>query len=81
MIEIKILGTGCPKCKTLYDMVIKKLAEKKIIGKVEKITDISDIIAYGVISTPALVINDQIVHSGGIPKESDLDSYLEPFCS
>ncbi len=73
MKEIKILGTGCKKCKELYKMVIE-LAPN---AKVEKVEDITKIIEYNVMSTPALVIDGKVVHSGGLPSKDELKKMLE----
>lgn len=63
--KIQILGTGCSKCKLLYNTVEKTVKEKGITQcEIEKIEDIQKIIALGVISTPALIIDGKVVASG-----------------
>jgi len=70
MTTIKILGTGCPTCRRLLSDVQHLVNNNNWQAKVEYITDISAVLAYGVMSTPALVINDKVVSMGhpGIPK-------------
>ena len=61
--EIKVLGPGCPNCHKMEELVIKAVNELGIEVKVEKITDIKEIMKY-TMSTPALVINGKLKHSG-----------------
>lgn len=70
--EIKVLGMGCPKCRALERAVINSLAELDIAAEVNKIEDINEIMEYGIIRTPALVINGQVVLSGSIPSGKEL---------
>ena len=64
--NIKILGTGCPKCKLLEEHVKKAVETSGISASVEKITDINKIIEYGVMATPGLVIDDKVISTGKI---------------
>ena len=66
--EIKVLGTGCAKCKTLEEITLKAVKELDLEIKVEKVEDIQKIMEYSVMRTPALVINEEVVLSGIIPK-------------
>jgi len=61
---VKILGGGCPKCKILYNNVKSALRELEIEAEVIKIEEMSEIVTYGVMTTPALVINDKVVATG-----------------
>lgn len=61
---IKILGTGCPKCKKLEENARTAIAELGIEAAIEKVTDLDRIMDFGVIMTPALVINEKVVSSG-----------------
>jgi len=70
--NIKILGTGCPNCKKLEANAKQALEELKIEAEVEKITDIAEIMRYGVMSLPALVIDGEVKLSGRIPDEEEL---------
>lgn len=76
MMEIKILGTGCPNCKTLEKGVNIAVAEMKIDAKVEKIEDIQKIMAYGIMRTPGLVINEKVVLSGRVPSVTELKEII-----
>ena len=74
--EIKILGTGCPKCKALEKATINVLAELDIAANVSKVEDIMQIMNYGVISTPALVIDEKVVIKGRLPSENEIKEIL-----
>ena len=74
--EIKILGTGCPKCKALEKATINALAELDIAANVSKVEDIMQIMNYGVISTPALVIDEKVVIKGRLPSENEIKEIL-----
>ncbi|MBW6515136.1 MAG: TM0996/MTH895 family glutaredoxin-like protein [Candidatus Cloacimonetes bacterium] len=63
---IKVLGSGCPKCKKLEENVRKALEEKGIKAQVEKVTDITKIMNYGVMMTPGLVIDEKVVSVGKV---------------
>lgn len=65
--EIKILGTGCPKCKTLEKVTREAVEEIGINATIEKVEDIVKIMEYRVIHTPGLVINGKVVLSGQVP--------------
>ncbi|MCL2390670.1 MAG: thioredoxin family protein [Endomicrobia bacterium] len=70
--EIKVLGTGCAKCKTLMNLVDETIKELNIEADIEKIEDINKIVSYGVMNTPALVINNKVVLSGSLPSKKEL---------
>jgi len=65
--EIKILGTGCPKCKTLEKVTRDAIAESGLDATVEKVEDIVKIMQYNVMLTPGLVIDGKVVLSGQVP--------------
>jgi small redox-active disulfide protein 2 len=69
---IKILGTGCPKCKKLEENARKAVAELSIDAQIEKVTDLDQIMDYGVMMTPALVIDEKVVASGKILSADDI---------
>jgi len=64
MKEIKILGTGCPKCKALYENALTAVKTAGVEANIEKVEKIMDIIAYGAMTTPALVVDGQIKSAG-----------------
>lgn len=74
--DIKVLGTGCPKCKALEKAVINSLSELSIQAEVSKVDDIVEIMKFGVLHTPALVINGKVVLSGRLPNDKELKSML-----
>ncbi|MEE4197441.1 MAG: thioredoxin family protein [Bacteroidales bacterium] len=74
--EIKVLGTGCPKCKKLESKTREVVAEMKIEAIVTKVEDISKIMEYGVMLTPALVINEKVVFSGQLPSASKIKEQI-----
>ena len=74
--EIKILGPGCPKCKTLEKMTREVVEENGIDATVTKVEDIVAIMNYGVLSTPALVIDEKVVLKGRVPSPDELKSIL-----
>lgn len=75
--KIKVLGSGCKNCVTLKENVEKALKETGIQGEIEKVEEIKDIISYGVMSTPALVIDEEVVSSGRVLKPKDIIKILQ----
>jgi len=76
MMKIRILGTGCPKCKKLAENVESAV---KLLGgdfEIEKITDINDIISFGVMTTPALAIDGQVKIAGRVPSIEEIKKIL-----
>jgi small redox-active disulfide protein 2 len=74
--EIKILGTGCPKCKKLEKLVIDTVAENNIEAKISKEEDIMKIMEYGVLNTPGIVIDGKVAMSGRLPSKSEIMDLL-----
>jgi len=74
--EIKVLGTGCTKCKKLEQKIKETVAEMGIEANIEKVEDIYKIMQYGVMRTPGLVINEKVVLTGRLPKSSELKELL-----
>lgn len=74
--EIKVLGTGCTKCKKLEQLTREMIDELGIEANVEKVEDIYKIMQYGVMRTPGLVIDDKVVLSGKLPKSKELKEIL-----
>lgn len=73
---IKILGTGCPKCKLLEQMTRDTVAELWIQADIIKINNMEDIMQYDIMATPALVINEKIVITGRIPSKEVMKHIL-----
>ena len=74
---ISILGTGCPNCKQLEANAKKAIDELKIRAEIEKVTDVGEIVDYGVMSTPAIVINGEVKASGRIPTTEEIKKWLK----
>jgi small redox-active disulfide protein 2 len=76
MKDIKILGTGCPKCKQTTAIVEEALNKLGIDAKVEKVEDIVEIMKYNVLSTPAVVVDGSVVFKGRVPSMSEMENIL-----
>ncbi len=74
--EIKVLGPGCPKCKTLIKNVNDAVTDLGLDASVIKVDDIVDIMAFGVMTTPALVIDGKVVLKGFVPSVTEIKSML-----
>jgi len=74
---IKILGTGCPKCKATIALVQEVVAEFNIDAMIEKVEDIMEIMKYNVLSTPVLVVDEQIKIKGRVPSKNELIELLK----
>jgi len=74
--EIKVLGTGCPRCKTLEKTTRDVVTEMGIEANIEKEEDIVKIMGYGIMHTPALVINGKVVLSGRVPSASEIKEVI-----
>jgi len=77
MKEIKVLGTGCAKCTKTVEIISKIAEELNIAVQVVKETDPEVIMAYGVMSTPAVIVDEVNVHSGSIPHRQDIELWLQ----
>ncbi|RKY13379.1 MAG: thioredoxin family protein [Planctomycetota bacterium] len=75
--KIQIFGIGCPKCNLLYQNAQQAVAELAIDAAVEKVTDLSDIMAFGVMVTPALVIDGQVKVSGKVPTAEAIKEMIQ----
>ena len=75
--EIKVLGTGCPNCKKTKAVVAEAVQELHVDADIVEVTDIVDIMAFGVISTPAIVIDGEVVRSGGVPKKQQVIQLIQ----
>ena len=74
--KLEVLGTGCSKCKTLYEAVQAAVKEKGIEAEIIKIEDIPSIMKYGVMSTPALVIDGKVALSGKTMSAAEITTLL-----
>lgn len=74
--NIKILGTGCSKCVTLENKVRELVKQNSIEAEVQKISDLQDIMKYGIMMTPGLVINEKVVSFGSVPKDNQILQWI-----
>jgi small redox-active disulfide protein 2 len=74
--EILVLGTGCAKCKTLEKVTIQAVEESGIQAQVKKMEDIVEIMKFGVMTTPALVVDGQVVVKGRVPSVDEIKTML-----
>lgn len=74
--EIKVLGSGCSRCKKALELVNKVVKDNGLDAKVEYIDDIMKIMEYNVMSTPAIVVNNEIKIKGSLPSESEIKKIL-----
>ena len=76
MLTIKIRGSGCANCKQVEKIARKVVEEMALEAEVIKVTDYADIMAYNILSTPGLVVNEKIVCSGRIPTPAEVTTWL-----
>jgi len=77
MKTIKILGTGCPKCKQTEAAVRKAVADLGTNADIQKVEDIQDIMQYNILSTPAVVVDEVVKIKGRVPKAAELEELLK----
>ena len=75
--EIKVLGTGCPNCKRLDKLTRQAVAELGVDATVVKVEDLDRIMAYDILSTPALVIDENVVVSGRVPRKNEIVAWIQ----
>jgi len=76
MLTIKVLGSGCANCKRVEQIARKVVTEMSLEAEVIKVTDYNEITAYNIISTPGLVINENVVCSGRIPTPAEMTTWM-----
>ena len=74
--KIRILGTGCPNCKKLFNLTMEALIDLDIAADLDKIEDIKEIMSYKILGTPGLVINDKVKVYGKVPSMDDLKKMI-----
>jgi small redox-active disulfide protein 2 len=79
LMEIKILGTGCPKCKTLERLTREVVAKYQPDAVVIKVEDITEIMKYHIMSTPALVVNEKVEIKGRVPTADEIKQVLSKY--
>lgn len=75
--EIKVLGPGCANCNKLEKLVQEAVEDLGMKDSVQKVSDIQEMLSYGVLSTPALVVNGQVKFSGRVPSKDEIKKYLQ----
>ena len=75
--EVKILGSGCPKCKRLEQVALEAAAEAGVQATFTKVTSMNDIMAYPILSTPGLVINEEVKSSGRLPRKEEVIAWMK----
>jgi small redox-active disulfide protein 2 len=77
MKEVKVLGSGCTRCIATAEMVEAEARALGVSITIEKVTDYAAIAAYGVASTPGVVVDGKLVHAGGLPKPENVRTWLK----
>lgn len=74
--NVKVLGTGCANCKATYQLIEDVAREKGVAIELEKVESLADIVRWGVMSTPGVVIDGKVAHAGGIPDRRKVESWF-----
>jgi len=76
MKHIKVLGTGCANCKATLKLIEDTAKARGVAVQLEKVEDIADIMAHGVLSTPGVVVDGKVVHTGSVPDRRKVEDWL-----
>jgi len=74
--EVKVLGSGCANCRATVALIEQVAQAKGVAIDLAKVEDVKDILSYGVLSTPGVVINGKVVHAGGIPARAKVEGWM-----
>jgi small redox-active disulfide protein 2 len=74
--DIKVLGTGCANCRNTIALIEQEAQAKGVVVNLEKVEDLRQIMGYGVMSTPGVVINGKVVHAGGVPSRDKIAQWF-----
>ena len=77
--DIKILGTGCPKCKSLEKITLEVVEQNGLSAEISKVEDIMEIMKFNVMSTPALVVNGKVEIKGRVPSAGEIKQILSKY--
>ena len=77
MIEVKVLGTGCANCKATEKLIADVTSENDIAINLEKIEDMNEIMSYGIMSTPGVIVDGKVAHAGGIADKKTILSWFK----
>lgn len=80
MIKVKVLGTGCANCKTTQKLIQSVARENDIEITLEKVEDMAEIMSYGILSTPGVIVDGKVAHSGGVPDKKTILSWFKSSC-
>jgi small redox-active disulfide protein 2 len=78
MRTVQVLGTGCAKCRATAQLLETVAREKGVDIRLEKVEEPQDIMRFGIMSTPGVVIDGQVVHAGGVPSRRKVEGWLHP---
>ena len=76
MKEIKVLGSGCANCRTTVALIEQVAQAKGVAVSLQKVKEVRDIMGYGILSTPGVVIDGKVVHAGGVPSRDKIEQWL-----
>ena len=76
MKDVKVLGSGCANCRNTIALIERVAQEKGVAIALQKVEDIQQIMSYGILSTPGVVIDGKVVHAGGVPHQSKVEQWL-----
>ncbi len=74
--DIKVLGRGCANCRNTVALIEEVAKARGVDVTLEKVEEMRDIVGYGIMSTPGVVINGQVVHAGGVPSRDKIEQWL-----
>ena len=74
--DIKVLGTGCTNCKNTVALIEQVAQARGVTLQLQKVEELRDIMGYGVMSTPGVVINGKVVHAGGVPSRDKIEQWF-----
>ncbi|MDZ7855654.1 thioredoxin family protein [Sphaerotilus sp.] len=74
--DIKVLGTGCANCKNTIALIEQVAREKGVPVTLTKVEELRDIMGYGVMSTPGVVVDGKVVHAGGVPSRTKVEQWI-----
>ena len=76
MKEIKVLGSGCANCRTTVALIEQVAQAKGVAVTLQKVEELRDIMGYGIMATPGVVIDGKVVHAGGVPSRAKIEQWL-----
>lgn len=76
MRNVKVLGTGCASCKNTLALIEQVAANRGVELRLEKVEDLAEIMRYGIMSTPGVVVDGEVVHAGGLPRREQVEQWL-----